>query len=100
MIKKVRITGVLCLAVFSGFVAPLAGQLNVVSQSKLYVVSTTQIAYQVGQEWRLSDGVSQLTLPRTLPLLLVSFWEASFCYPFLTNWVEAPSSSGLWLLAC
>jgi len=44
---KVKIVGVLCLAVFSGFVAPLAGQLNVVSQSKLYVVSTTQIAYQV-----------------------------------------------------
>lgn len=47
MSKKVSIVGVLCLAVFSGFVAPLAGQLNVKSQSALYKQSTTHIAWQV-----------------------------------------------------
>lgn len=35
------------MAVFSGFVAPLAGQLNLKSQSALYKVTTTQMAYQV-----------------------------------------------------
>jgi hypothetical protein len=45
--KKVAIVGVLCLAVFCGFVAPLAGQLNVKSQSALYKQSTTHIAWQV-----------------------------------------------------
>jgi hypothetical protein len=47
MSKKVGIVAVLCLAVFSGFVAPLAGQLNVKSQSALYKQSTTHIAWQV-----------------------------------------------------
>jgi hypothetical protein len=47
MSKKIGIVAVLCLAVFSGFVAPLAGQLNVKSQSALYKQSTTHIAWQV-----------------------------------------------------
>jgi invasion protein IalB len=47
MSKKVGIVAVLCLAVFSGFVAPLAGQLNVKPQSALYKQSTTHIAWQV-----------------------------------------------------
>lgn len=47
MHKKVAIVAVLGLAVFATFVAPLAGQLNVRSQSLLYKVSTTRIAYQV-----------------------------------------------------
>jgi MFS family permease len=46
MSKKVGIVAVLCLAVFSGFVAPLAGQLNVKPQSTLYQQSTTHIAWQ------------------------------------------------------
>jgi hypothetical protein len=45
--KKIGVTAVLCLAVFAGFTAPLAGQLNVKSQSVLYKQSTTHIAWQV-----------------------------------------------------
>jgi hypothetical protein len=47
MSKKIGIVAVLCLAVFSGFVAPLAGQLNVKSQAALYKQTTTHIAWQV-----------------------------------------------------
>jgi hypothetical protein len=47
MSKKIGIVAVLCLAVFSGFVAPLAGQLNVKSQAALYGQTTTHIAWQV-----------------------------------------------------
>jgi hypothetical protein len=47
MSKKLKILAVICLATFSGFPACLAGQLQVVPESKLYKVSTTQIAYQV-----------------------------------------------------
>lgn len=92
---KVKIVGVLCLAVFSGFVAPLAGQLNVVSQSKLYAVSTTQIAYQVlSQEGSISTLRLQLTLCRILPLLPAWLPEAFSLRLSPTSWVEARSSSG------
>lgn len=47
MSKKLKILAVICLATFSGFSACLAGQLQVVPQSKLYKVTTTQMAYQV-----------------------------------------------------
>jgi hypothetical protein len=50
MSRKVGVVAVLCLAVFAGFTAPLAGQLNVRSQSALYHKQTTQIAYQVGDD--------------------------------------------------
>ncbi|KAE8441863.1 hypothetical protein EG329_004218 [Mollisiaceae sp. DMI_Dod_QoI] len=46
MSKKIGIVAVLCFAVFAGFVAPLAGQLNVKSQSALYKQSTVHIAWQ------------------------------------------------------
>jgi hypothetical protein len=45
--KKIGIVACLSFAVFCGFVAPLAGQLNLKSQSILYKQSTTHIAYQV-----------------------------------------------------
>jgi hypothetical protein len=47
MSKKLKILAVISLATFSGFSACLAGQLQVVPQSKLYHVTTTQMAYQV-----------------------------------------------------
>ena len=47
MKKKVAIVGVLCFAVFCGFVAPLAGQLNLTAQSKLYKTTTVHLAWQV-----------------------------------------------------
>lgn len=46
MSKKVLIVAAICLAAFSGFVSPLAGQLTVQPQSVLYHKTTTQIAYQ------------------------------------------------------
>jgi hypothetical protein len=47
MAKKVGIVGMLCFAVFSGFVAPLAGQLIPTPQSLLYKTTTVHIAWQV-----------------------------------------------------
>lgn len=47
MAKKLKALAVISLATFSGFAACLAGQLQVVPQSKPYNVSTNQIAYQV-----------------------------------------------------
>jgi MFS family permease len=47
MSKKAGVVAVLCFAVFCGFVAPLAGQLNVTPQSKLYHTTTVHIAWQV-----------------------------------------------------
>ncbi|RFU34879.1 hypothetical protein B7463_g1455, partial [Scytalidium lignicola] len=46
MPKKVLIVTAICIAAFSGFVSPLAGQLTVRPQSILYHKTTTQIAYQ------------------------------------------------------
>jgi len=53
--KKVAVVGALCLAVSCGFVAPLAGQLNVKSQSALYQQSATQIAWQVSIQTLSAD---------------------------------------------
>lgn len=47
MSKKVPIVAALCLATFAGFVGGLCGQLVPGPQSKLYGVTTTQVAYQV-----------------------------------------------------
>lgn len=47
MRKKVLIVAALSLATFAGFVGGLCGQLVPGPQSKLYGVTTTQIAYQV-----------------------------------------------------
>ena len=46
MSKKVGIVAVLCFAVFCGFVAPLAGQLNLKAQAALYKKTTVHIAWQ------------------------------------------------------
>lgn len=46
MWKKIGIVAVLCFAVFCGFVAPLAGQLNLQAQAALYKQSTVHIAWQ------------------------------------------------------
>lgn len=47
MDKKFFMLAIISLATFSGFGACLAGQLQVVPQSKLYHVTTNQMAYQV-----------------------------------------------------
>jgi hypothetical protein len=44
----VPIVATLCLATFAGFSGSLCGQLIPAPQSKLYKVTTTQMAYQVG----------------------------------------------------
>lgn len=46
MRKKVAIVSVLCFAVFVGFVAPLAGQLNLKAQAALYKTTTVHMAWQ------------------------------------------------------
>lgn len=46
MSKKVGVVAVLCFAVFCGFVAPLAGQLNLKSQAALYKQAPVHIAWQ------------------------------------------------------
>jgi hypothetical protein len=45
--KRIKILAVISFATFTGFAACLAGQLQVVPQSKLYKVTTNQMAYQV-----------------------------------------------------
>jgi hypothetical protein len=45
--KKIKILAVISFATFTGFSACLAGQLQVVPQSKLYKVTTNQMSYQV-----------------------------------------------------
>jgi len=47
MRRKSQILAVVSLAVFAGFSAPLAGQLQIVPQSKLYKVTINQMAYAV-----------------------------------------------------
>jgi hypothetical protein len=47
MRRKIPIVAALCLATFSGFCGGLCGQLVPGPQSKLYGVTTTQMAYQV-----------------------------------------------------
>lgn len=48
MRRKVTIMLSLNLAVFSGFCGPLAGQLNLYQQAKLYHKTTVEITYAVG----------------------------------------------------
>jgi hypothetical protein len=93
MSKKVGIVAVLCLAVFSGFAAPLAGQLNVKSQSALYKQITTHIAWQVCSSAHFHAKL-QLTFDRTLQLQQASQPEGSFLPPSLSNLAEAQSFSG------
>jgi hypothetical protein len=93
MSKKVSIVAVLCLAVFSGFVAPLAGQLNVKSQSVLYKQTTTHIAWQVCSYFHLNLRL-QLTIDRTQQLQRVSQPGDSSSPPSLSNLAEAQLYSG------
>jgi len=88
MSKKVGLTGVLCLAVFAGFTAPLAGQLNVKSQSVLYKQSTTHIAWQVSHLAHSQMFVLILCL-RTLQHQQVSQLEDSSLRPCPSSSVEA-----------
>jgi len=44
----VPIVATICLATFAGFSGSLCGQLIPAPQAKLYKVTTTQMAYQVG----------------------------------------------------
>ncbi len=94
MSKKIGIVAVLCLAVFSGFVAPLAGQLNVKSQSVLYKQSTTHIAWQVCSHALNLQKSSQLTIDRTRQLQQVWPLEASSSLPFRSSWAAVQSYSG------
>jgi len=66
MSKKIKILAVISFATFTGFSACLAGQLQVVPQSKLYKVTTNQMAYQV--RFKVSSylkSLVQLTTNRT-----------------------------------
>lgn len=69
MSKKVLIVAAICLAAFSGFVSPLAGQLTVQPQSVLYHKTTTQIAYQVSHPVSHTSHISSDN-PRHIPTAL------------------------------
>ncbi|KAI9743888.1 MAG: hypothetical protein M1818_002622 [Claussenomyces sp. TS43310] len=81
MAKKAAIVGVLSFAVFSGFVAPLAGQLNIKPQSVLYKVSTTQIAYQnsAGSAGLATGGFFFAPVSFKLGRSSVIFWTLIGC---------------------
>jgi hypothetical protein len=81
--KKIKILAVISFATFTGFSACLAGQLQVVPQSKLYKVTTNQMAYQVESLIHDTSQPLKLIIYRTPPvpqewLLAVS---SSFHYP-------------------
>jgi hypothetical protein len=94
MSRKVAIVAVLCLAVFAGFVAPLAGQLNLKPQSTLYKHTTTQIAWQVGSIPLVTVSLSLLIYCRTR--LLQPVWQVadSSSHLFHSSLVEALLYSG------
>jgi hypothetical protein len=53
--KKYTILAILCLSAFSGMASPLANQLGLVAQSKLYGRPIVEISYSVSsvqQSWR------------------------------------------------
>ncbi|MCJ1401853.1 hypothetical protein MMC11_005070 [Xylographa trunciseda] len=45
LLRKYKITAVLCLAAFIGLSSPLSGQLNLAQQAKLYEKSALQVSY-------------------------------------------------------
>jgi hypothetical protein len=67
--KKIKILAVISFATFTGFSACLAGQLQVVPQSKLYKVTTNQMAYQVRSFIYDTSQALKLIIYRTLPVL-------------------------------
>jgi hypothetical protein len=94
MPRKVAIVAVLCLAVFAGFVAPLAGQLNLKPQSTLYKHTTTQIAWQVCSISLVIVPLSLLIYCRTRLLQLVWQVADSSSHLFHSSLAEALLYSG------
>ncbi|KAM3084098.1 hypothetical protein ACMFMG_001796 [Clarireedia jacksonii] len=74
--KKLKILAVISFATFAGFSACLAGQLQVVPQSKLYHVTTTQMAYQnsAGSAGMAAGGFFFFPLSHVIGRSSTIFW--------------------------
>lgn len=91
--KKARIVAVICIAVFSAYAAPLAGQINLVQQSKLYHTTPTVVAYanSAASAGLASGGFFFAPLAHKFGRPSIIFWTLIGC---LGAQIAAPFQTG------